>query len=64
MSKNQCTGAAAQGEWSAVLDTRCEVQLNLGQILCYALRRQDPSNHPLLASIPYQYPNKPFRSKK
>lgn len=43
---------------------RCEVQLDLDRILCYALRRRDPENQPLLATIPYPYPNKPFRGKK
>jgi len=43
---------------------RCEVQFEQQRILCFALRRRDPSDQPLLAQIPYQHPNKPFKGQQ
>jgi len=40
---------------------RAEVKLNEGRIDFYALRRRDPSYQPLLASIEYHFPNRPFK---
>lgn len=40
---------------------RCEVEFDAAQIQCYALRRRDPQHQPLLKTIPYRFPNKPFR---
>ena len=40
---------------------RCEVQLHRSQIKCFALRRRAPSDHSLLATLPYHWPNKPFK---
>ena len=40
---------------------RCEVHFEQQRILCYALRRRNPTDQPLLADIPYQHPNKPFK---
>jgi len=40
---------------------RAEVKLNEGQIDFYALRRRDPNYQPLLNSIEYHFPNRPFR---
>jgi hypothetical protein len=39
---------------------RCEVDLSAEQIQFYALRRRDPDSQPLLASVPYVPPRKPF----
>lgn len=43
---------------------RCEVHLSQQRILCFALRRRDPADQPLLAEIQYQRPNKPFKGSK
>jgi transposase len=40
---------------------RAEVDLDRGQIRCYRLRRREPQQQPLLATIPYQVPTKPFQ---
>jgi len=40
---------------------RCEVHLDRSQIKCFALRRRAPSEQPLLATIPYHWPDKPFK---
>jgi hypothetical protein len=40
---------------------RCEVHFDLQCIRCYALRRRDPGDQPLLAETAYQHPNKPFK---
>jgi len=40
---------------------RAEVKLNEGRIDFYALRRRDPSYQPLLASLEYHFPNRPFK---
>ena len=40
---------------------RCEIHLDRSQIKCYALRRRAPSEHALLATLPYCWPNKPFK---
>jgi transposase-like protein len=40
---------------------RAEVKLSEGQIDFYALRRRDPSYQPLLTSVDYHFPKRPFR---
>lgn len=40
---------------------RCEVDLSAGRIRFYRLRRRQPTTQPLLLSIPYQPPTKPFQ---
>jgi hypothetical protein len=42
---------------------RCEVLFDDHLINCFALRRRDPEHQPLLASIPYEHPNQPFRGE-
>jgi transposase len=39
---------------------RCNVNLTAGQIRIYRLRRREPSQHPLLRTIPYKTPTKRF----
>lgn len=40
---------------------RCEVELNHQRILCYGLRRRDPSDQPLLIELPYVRAHRPFK---
>ena len=40
---------------------RCEVDFNHHQIHCFALRRRAPTEQPLLITIPYHRPDKPFK---
>jgi hypothetical protein len=40
---------------------RCQVDLTHGAVRFYRLRRREPSDQPLLHSMPYQVPNKPFQ---
>ena len=40
---------------------RAEVDLKTGQINTYALRRREPAEQPLLNTIPYELPKKPFK---
>lgn len=40
---------------------RCEVHLDRSHIKCFALRRRAPAEHALLATLPYHWPNKPFK---
>jgi len=40
---------------------RCEVHLHRSQIQCFALRRRAPNEQTLLATLAYQWPNKPFK---
>ena len=40
---------------------RAEVDLKTGQINAYALRRRQPTEQPLLNTIPYELPKKPFK---
>lgn len=42
---------------------RCEVDFDHHVIRCFALRRRNPSDQPLLATIPYHRPNKPFQGQ-
>lgn len=42
---------------------RCEVDFDHHCIRCFALRRRVPTEQPLLTTIPYQHPNKPFKGK-
>jgi hypothetical protein len=39
---------------------RCEVDFDHHRIRCFALRRRAPTEQPLLATIDYHRPNKPF----
>lgn len=39
---------------------RCEVDLDAGRIRCYALRRRQPDDQPLLAEFSYALPRRPF----
>ncbi len=39
---------------------RCEVHLDAGSMRCYALRRRQPDQQPLLAEIPYALPRRRF----
>lgn len=43
--------------------TRCEVDLNARQIHCFALRRRDPADQPLLIQVPYHRKHKPFKGE-
>jgi len=40
---------------------RCEIDFSSNQILCYALRRREPAQQPLIAKLPYNRVDKPFR---
>lgn len=40
---------------------RCEVDLTAHRIRFYALRRKAPSDQPLLATVPYHRPQRPFQ---
>jgi hypothetical protein len=39
---------------------RCEVDFTHRRIRCFALRRRDPDDQPLLRELPYLRPHKPF----
>src|SRR6476620_11983740 len=40
---------------------RCEVDFDHHEIRCFALRRREPHDQPLLVTIPYHRPDKPFK---
>lgn len=40
---------------------RCEIDFDHHYIRCFALRRRDPAEQPLLAKLPYRRPDKPFK---
>jgi hypothetical protein len=40
---------------------RAEVDLDAGVIRCSALRRCEPTDQPLLCTLPYQLPDRRFR---
>jgi transposase len=42
---------------------RCEVDLDQGQIRCYRLRRREPSDQPLIATLPYTLPRRRFDTR-
>ena len=42
---------------------RCEVDFDHHCIRCFALRRRAPTEQPLLATIPYHRPDKPFQGE-
>ena len=42
---------------------RCEVDFDRHGIRCFALRRRAPTEQPLLTTIPYQRPDKPFQGE-
>jgi hypothetical protein len=42
---------------------RCEVDFDHHCIRCFALRRRVPTEQPLLTTIPYQRPDKPFQGE-
>ncbi|HEX9693319.1 MAG TPA: hypothetical protein VGA22_14595 [Gemmatimonadales bacterium] len=47
-------------QWTHRL-VRAEVDLLAGEIRCYALRRRNPADQPLLRVTPYALPRRPFR---
>lgn len=49
----------AADQWPHRL-VRCHVDLDNHSIRCFALRRRDPLNQPLLREIEYHLPNRPF----
>lgn len=53
---------AVSSEWPHRL-VRCEVDFDHHCIRCYALRRRAPTEQPLLATIAYHRPNKPFQGE-
>jgi hypothetical protein len=54
---------AVSPDWTHRL-VRCEVDFDHRCIRCFALRRREPSDQPLLATIPYHRADKPFKGKK
>ena len=53
---------AVSPEWLHRL-VRCEVDFNHHCIRCFALRRRAPTEQPLLATLEYHRPNKPFKGE-
>ena len=53
---------AVSPDWPHRL-VRCEVDFNHHCIRCFALRRRAPTEQPLLATIEYHRPNKPFKGE-
>ena len=53
---------AVSPNWSHRL-VRCEVDFDHHYIRCFALRRAAPTEQPLLTTIPYQRPDKPFKGE-
>jgi len=53
---------AISSEWPNRL-VRCEVDFDHHCIRCCALRRRAPAEQPLLATLPYHRPNKPFKGE-
>lgn len=51
---------AVHSQWVHRL-VRCEVQLHRSRVECFALRRRDPNEQTLLATLPYRWHNRPFR---
>jgi transposase len=43
---------------------RCEVDFQHHRIRCFALRRRAPDDQPLLATLKYRFPDKPFKGAK
>jgi transposase len=43
---------------------RCEVQFDCQRIQCFALRRRDPADQPLLTQVHYRRPERPFKGKR
>lgn len=43
---------------------RCEVDLDQHQIRCYRLRRRDPSDQPLIVTLPYTLPQRRFDTRQ
>jgi transposase-like protein len=43
---------------------RCEVDLDQQQIRCYRLRRREPSDQPLIATLPYTLPQHRFDTRQ
>lgn len=54
------TSFVADALWRHRL-VRCEVDFSAHRIRFYALRRRDPTDQPLLRSVPYHRPDKPFK---
>lgn len=42
---------------------RCEIDLDLEQIRCYRLRRREPLDQPLMATLPYTLPRRHFDTR-
>jgi transposase len=42
---------------------RCEVDLDQAQIRCYRLRRREPSDQPLIVTLPYTLPRRRFDTR-
>ncbi len=42
---------------------RCEIDLDLEQIRCYRLRRREPLDQPLMATLPYTLPRRRFDTR-
>jgi hypothetical protein len=40
---------------------RAVVHIDAGVVQCYALRRREPDHQPLLRTVPYRLPQRPFR---
>lgn len=51
---------AISPHWAGRL-VRCEVHLDQDRIACYALRRRDPADQPLLAELPYRWRHRRFK---
>lgn len=53
---------AVSPEWPNRL-VRCEIDFDQHCIRCFALRRRAPAEQPLLATLEYHRPNKPFKGE-
>lgn len=53
---------AASPEWLHRL-VRCEIDFDHHCIRCFALRRRAPAEQPMLATLEYHRPNKPFKGE-
>jgi transposase-like protein len=49
--------------WSHRL-VRCEVHFDYERIQCFALRRRDPADQPLLKQVHYRFPKRAFKGKR
>jgi len=53
---------AVDPQWAHRL-VRCEVQFDQQRIQCFALRRRDPADQPLLKQVHYRMPTRAFKGK-